>query len=52
MSDQNKVVVNNMEKGQRDNPLKVRGTDRSFVDIQMSVSFDDRGGKSAEDRIL
>jgi hypothetical protein len=52
MSDQSKIVVNNMEKGQRDNPLKVRGRDRSFADIQIPISSGDRGGKSAEDRIL
>jgi hypothetical protein len=52
MSDQSNVVVNNVEKGQRDNPPKVRGRDRPFTDIRMSVSSGDRGGKSAEDRIL
>jgi hypothetical protein len=52
MSDQSNVVVNNVEKGQRDNPLKVRGRDRPFADIRMPVSSGDRGGKSAEDRIL
>jgi hypothetical protein len=52
MSNQSKVVVNNVEKGQRDNLLKVRSKDRSFADIRMPVSFDDRGGESIERRIL
>jgi hypothetical protein len=52
MSDQNKIVVNNVEKGQRDNLLKVHGKGRPFVDIRMPVSSDDRGGESAERRIL
>jgi hypothetical protein len=38
MSDLNKVVVNNMEKRQRDNLLKVHGRDRPFVDILTPVS--------------
>jgi hypothetical protein len=52
MSDLNKVVVNNMEKRQRDNLLKVCGRGWPFTDIQTPVSSSDRGGKSAEDRIL
>jgi hypothetical protein len=54
MSDHNKVVVNNVEKGQRDNLLKVRGKGRPFANIQMPVSSDDRGGggESAKRRIL
>jgi hypothetical protein len=52
MLDQSKVIVNNMEKGQRGNPLKVRGWDQSFVDILMPVSSNDRGGESAKDGIL
>jgi hypothetical protein len=52
MSDQNKVVVNNVEKEQRDNLLKVRGKGRPFVDIRMPVSSGDRGGESVERRIL
>jgi hypothetical protein len=52
MSDLNRDVVNNMEKRQRDNLPKVRGKDRAFTDIQTSVSSSDRGGESAEDRIL
>jgi hypothetical protein len=52
MSDLNKVVVNNMEKRQRDNLPKVRGRDRPFTDIQIPVSSGDRGGEFAEDRIL
>jgi hypothetical protein len=52
MSDQSKVVGNNVEKGQRDNLLKVRGKDQPFVDIQMPVSSGDRGGESAECIIL
>jgi hypothetical protein len=52
MSDHNKVVVNNVEKGQRDNLLNVRGKGRPFADIQMPVSSDDRGGESAKRRIL
>jgi hypothetical protein len=52
MSDQSKVVVNNVEKGQKDNILKVHGKDRPFADIRMLVSFGDRGGESAERRIL
>jgi hypothetical protein len=52
MSDQSKVVVNNMEKGQRDNLLKVCGRDQPFADIRMPVSSGDRGGESAKDRIL
>jgi hypothetical protein len=46
MSYQSKVVVNNVEKGQRDNLLKVRGKDRPFADIRIPVSYDDRGGGS------
>jgi hypothetical protein len=41
MSDQSKVVVNNVEKGERDNLLKVHGKDRPFTDIQMPVSSGD-----------
>jgi hypothetical protein len=52
MSDLNKVVVNNTEKGQRDNLPKVRGGDRPVADIQTPVSSSDRGGESAEDRTL
>jgi hypothetical protein len=52
MSDQSKVVVNNAEKGQTDNLLKIRGKDRPFADIQMPVSSGDRGGESTEHRIL
>jgi hypothetical protein len=52
MSDQSKVVVNNVEKEQRDNLLKVHGKDRLFMDIRMPVSSDERGGESAERRIL
>jgi hypothetical protein len=52
MSDQSKVVVNNVEKGQRDNPLNVHDRDQPFTDIRMPVSSDYRGGESTEDRIL
>jgi hypothetical protein len=52
MLDLNKDVVNNTEKGQRDNLLKVHGRDRPFRGIQKPVSSDDRGGGSVEDRIL
>jgi hypothetical protein len=52
MSDQSKVVVNNVEKGQRDNVLKVCGKDRPFTNIRMPVSSGDRGGESAKRRIL
>jgi hypothetical protein len=52
MSDLNKVVVNNMEKRQRDNLPKVHGRDRPFADIRTPVFSGDRGGESAEDRIL
>jgi hypothetical protein len=52
MSDVNKAVVNNTEKRQRDNLLKVRGRDQPFTDIRMPVSSGNRGGKSTEDRIL
>jgi hypothetical protein len=52
MSDQSKVVVNNVEKEQRDNLLKVHGKDWPFADIRMPVSSDDRGGESGERRIL
>jgi hypothetical protein len=52
MSDQSKVVVNNVGKRQRDNLLKVRGKDRPFKDIQMPVSSGDRGGEFVERRIL
>jgi hypothetical protein len=52
MSHQSKVVINNVEKGQSDNPLKVHSRDRPFADIRMPVSSDDRGGESVEDRIL
>jgi hypothetical protein len=38
MSDLNKVVVNNMEKRQRDNLPKVHGRDRSFVNIRASLA--------------
>jgi hypothetical protein len=52
MSDLNKDVINNTKKRQRDNLLKVRGRDWPFTGIRTSVSFDDRGGEFAEDRIL
>jgi hypothetical protein len=52
MLDQSMVVVNNMEKGQRDNLLKVRDMDRPFTDIRMPVSSGDRGGESTERKIL
>jgi hypothetical protein len=52
MSDQNKVVVNNVEKGQRHNLLKVHGKDWPFADIRMLVSSSDRGGESVECRII
>jgi hypothetical protein len=52
MSDLNGVVVNNMEKSQRDNLPKVRGGDRPVADIRTTVSSGDRGGESAEDRTL
>jgi hypothetical protein len=52
MSDINKTVVNNTEKRQRENLPKVRSRDRPFADIQTPVSSDDRGGESAEDRII
>jgi hypothetical protein len=52
MSDQSKVVVNNVEKGQRDNHLKVRGKDRPFANIRIPVYFSDRGGESTERKIL
>jgi hypothetical protein len=43
MSDLNGVVVNNMEKSQRDNLSKVHVGDRPVVDIRTSVSSGDRG---------
>jgi hypothetical protein len=52
MSDLSKVVVNNTERRQRDNLPKVRGADWPFTDIRTPVSSNDRGGESAEDRIL
>jgi hypothetical protein len=52
MLDQNRVVVNNVEKGRRNNLLKGHDRDWPFVDIRMTVSSDDRGGESAEDKIL
>jgi hypothetical protein len=52
MLDLNKVVVNNTEKRQSDNLPKVRSRDRPFADIRTPVSFGDRGGESAKDRIL
>jgi hypothetical protein len=52
MSDLNKAIVDNMEKRQRDNLLKVHGRDRPFAGIRMPVSSGDRGGESVEDRIL
>jgi hypothetical protein len=52
MLDQNRIVVNNVEKERRDNLMKGHGRDRPFTDIRMSVSSGDRGGESAEDRIL
>jgi hypothetical protein len=52
MLDQSKVVVNNVEKGQRDNLLKFRGKDRPFIDIRMPVSSSDQGSESAKRRIL
>jgi hypothetical protein len=52
MSDLNGVVVNNMEKSQRDNLPKVRDGDRPVTDIRTPVSFGDRGGESVEDRTL
>jgi hypothetical protein len=38
MLDQNRVVVNNVEKGRRDHLLKGHGWDRPSVDIRMLVS--------------
>jgi hypothetical protein len=52
MSDLNKDVVNNTKNRQRDNLQKVCGRDRPFVDIRTPVSSGDRGGESAEDKIL
>jgi hypothetical protein len=52
MSDQSKVAVNNVEKGQRNNLLKVHGIDQPFTDIRMPVSSGDRGGESVECRSL
>jgi hypothetical protein len=52
MSDQSKGVVNNVEKGQRDNLLKVHDKERSFADIRVSVSSSDRGGESTKRKIL
>jgi hypothetical protein len=52
MSDQSKVVINNVEKEQRDNLLKVHSKDQSFTNIQMTVSSNDRGDESTEHRIL
>jgi hypothetical protein len=52
MSDLSKVVINNTEKRRRDNLPKVRGKDRPFVGIRTPVSSGDRGGETAEGRIL
>jgi hypothetical protein len=52
MSDLNKDVVNNTKSGQRDNLPKVRGRDRPVADIRTLVSSSNRGGESAEDKIL
>jgi hypothetical protein len=52
MSDLNKDVVNNTKNRQRDNLSKGHGRDRPFTDIRTPVSSSDRGGESAEDRIL
>jgi hypothetical protein len=52
MSDQSKVVVNNVEKGQRDNLLKVHAKDRSSAGIRMLVSSGDRGSEFVKHRIL
>jgi hypothetical protein len=52
MSDQSKVVVNNVEKGQTDNLLNVHVKDWSFADIRMPVTSGDRGGESGGRRIL
>jgi hypothetical protein len=52
MPDQSKVVVNNVENGQRDNLLKVHGKDWPFMDIRMPAFFGDRGAESDERRIL
>jgi hypothetical protein len=52
MSDLCKVVVNNTEKGERDNLPKVRSRDRPFVNIRTPFSSGDRGGESTEDRTL
>jgi hypothetical protein len=52
MLDQSKGIVNNVEKEQIDNLLKVCGKDRPFTDIQMPVSSGDRGGEFVEHKIL
>jgi hypothetical protein len=46
MSDLSNVVIN------KDNLSKVRGKDQPFADIQMPISFGDRGGEFPEGRIL
>jgi hypothetical protein len=43
MSEQNMVVVNNVEKGRRDNLLKGRDRERPSADIRMPISSDGRG---------
>jgi hypothetical protein len=48
MSDWSKVIVNDVEKEQRDNLLKVHGKNQPFADIRLTVSFGDRGGESTE----
>jgi hypothetical protein len=52
MSEYHNVIVNNVEKEQRDNLLEVHGKDQPFADIRMPVSFSDREGESTERRIL
>jgi hypothetical protein len=52
MSDQSKVVGNNVEKGQRDNLLKVHAKDQPSAGIRMPVSSGDRGSEFIERRIL
>jgi hypothetical protein len=52
MLDLSKVVINNTEKRRRDDLPKAHGKDRPFAGIQTPVSSGDRGGESAEGRIL
>jgi hypothetical protein len=52
MLDLSKVVINNTEKRRKDDLQKARGKDRLFAGIRTPVSSGDRGGESAEGRIL